>query len=262
MPAADVVIAWAHGGIPASVHDAFQRPTKFVNLPNPENWSQSLAPYGYPSPVLAMVAKYAPGTQPRRVALLGFSASCQGVAQVLSSADGGKVDAVCAIDGIHVGYDAQHKPNAAGMKPWLEFGKLAVVNERLFVDSHSNVVPPNYASTTETADYLWNTLTAGSPPFTEPPMPELSVPPASVHVPAGPATGPDRTVDYPAPAWQEHRRAGGLVVLGCDNRDVPRGTADHIYQAKVMLPLALVKFLAPRWNEMDLNQPGQSCYVG
>jgi pimeloyl-ACP methyl ester carboxylesterase len=266
MAEADVVIAWAHGGIPESVHSAFTRPTKFINLPNPESdkWSEALAPYGYPSPVRAMVAKFAPGTQPKRVALLGFSASCSAVAQVLASADGGRVDSVLAIDGIHTGYSdkVKHVVNANGMKPWFEFGKYAVVNERLFVDSHSSVVPPDYASTTETADWLWNTLTASSPAFVEPKLPDLSVPPTTVHVSAGPATGPDRTVDYPVAPYQPPRRAGGLIILGCDNNDKPRGTADHIYQAKVMLPLALTRLLAPRWNDMDPNNPGQSCYVG
>lgn len=261
MPDADVIIAWAHGGIPESIKPAFQRPTRFINLPNPESWAQSLAPYGYPSPIRAMISQYAPGVTPIRVAALGFSASCQGVAQLLSSADGARLDAVLAIDGIHVGYDQNKKPNSSGMKPWFEFAKLAIVNERLFVDSHSSVVPPNYASTTETANYLWNTITDSSAPFTSPDMPDLSVAPTSVHVAAGPATGPDRTVVYTEPAWQPHRRAGGLVILGCDNRDVPRGTADHIYQAKVMLPLALTRFLAPRWNNMDPAQPGQSCYI-
>jgi len=262
MAEADVVIAWSHGGIPESVHSAFQRPTKFINLPNPTSWAQSLADYGYPSPVRAMVAKFAPGTQPMRVALLGFSASCQGVSQVLASADGGRVDSVLAIDGIHVGYDQNHKPNAAGMKPWFEFAKYAVVNERLFVDSHSSVVPPNYASTTETANYLWDTITGNSPAFVNPALPDMSLPAASVHVSGGPATGPDRTVEYPTPAWQPFKRAGGLVILGCDNRDVPRGTADHIYQAKVILPATLTRFLAARWNAMDPKNPGQACYVG
>ena len=264
MAEADVVIAWSHGGIPESTHSAFTRPTKFINLPNPPSWAQSLADYGYPSPVRAMIAKYAPGTQPKRVALLGFSASCSAVAQVLSSADGGRVDSVLAIDGVHTGYSdkVKHVVNANGMKPWFEFAKYAVVNERLFVDSHSSVVPPDYASTTETADWLWNTLTSNSPAFVEPKLPAFDVPPVSVHVSAGPATGPDRTIDYPAPAWQPFRRAGGLIILGCDNNDKPWGTADHIYQAKVMLPLALTKILAPRWNDMDPNNPGQSCYVG
>jgi hypothetical protein len=261
MAEADVVIAWAHGGIPTSVHSAFQRPTKFINLPNPPTWSQALDGYGAPTPVRAMVAKYAPGTQPVRVALLGFSASCSGVAQVLASADGGRIDSVLAIDGIHAGYVQGKKPNPASLKPWFEFAKYAVVNERLFVDSHSSVVPPNYASTTETADYLWNTITADSPAFVNPALPDMSLPAAEVHVGSPPATHP-YTVQYPTPAWQPFKRAGGLIVLGCDNRDVPAGYADHIYQAKVVLPMTLTRFLAARWNAMDPKNPGQACYVG
>src|SRR5574341_976356 len=239
MPAADVVIAWAHGGIPASVHSAFARPTKFVTLPNPARWSQALQEYGFPNPVRGVLAKYAPGTTPVRVALLGFSASCQGVAQVLASGDGGRVDSVLAFDGIHVGYASaggKRALNAAGMKSWLEFGKQAVVNERLLAVSHSSVVPPGYASTTETANYLWDTLTSGS--------------------------GPTRTVQYPSPPWNEQKRAGGLVILGCENLDKPSGTTDHVYQAKVMIPLTVTELLAARWNEMDPGAPEQACYVG
>jgi len=257
---ADVIIAWSHGGIPKSVQPEFQRPTRFITVPSPEKWSQTLAGL-LPSPIRGIVAKYAPGVEPLRVAVLGFSASCSGVVQMLASSDGGRIDSALAIDGIHAGYDAQKKPNAASMKTWVEFAKLAFLNERLFVITHSSVVPPNYASTTETANYIWNALGESSD-FADPPLPDLSVAPTSVHVAAGPATGPDRTVQYPAPPWKTQRRRGGLVILGCNNNDVPRGTADHIYQAKAMLPLALVRFLAARWNNMDPNAPGASCYVG
>jgi hypothetical protein len=146
------------------------------------------------------------------------------------------------------------------MKPWFEFAKLAVVNERLMVVTHSSIVPPGYASTTETADWLWNKLTVSSPPFAEPPLPDLSAPPTTVHVNAPPATDP-YDVNYPAPAWQAHRRAGGLVVLGADNLDVPAGYADHIYQAKVVMPLVLTRLLAARWNAIDPADPGAACYV-
>lgn len=261
MPDADVVIAWAHGSVPNAARTAFSRPTKFVTLPNPSSWSQALQEYGFPNPVRGMVAKFAPGTTPVRVALLGFSASCQGVAQVLASGDGGRVDSVLAVDGIHVGYASsggKRSLNAAGMKSWLEFGKLAVVNERLFVVSHSSVVPPNYASTTETADYLWDTLTGGSPAFAVPPLPDLSWPPTSVTTSVN---GPTRTVQYPSPPWNEQKRAGGLIVLGCENLDKPSGTADHVYQAKVVIPLTVTELLAARWNGMDPGAPEQACYI-
>lgn len=142
MAEADVIIAWGHGPVPESVKGAFQRPTKFLTLPNP-NWKEPLAAFLSPSPVRAILAKYAPGTTPTRVATLGFSASCQGVGALLGSIDGGRIEAAVAVDGIHTG-----KPvSLSGMMPWLDFTKLAFLNDRLFVVTHSAVVPGKYAST-------------------------------------------------------------------------------------------------------------------
>lgn len=215
----------------------------------------------WPFPIRTAIKKYAPGVEPLRVALLGFSESCHGVRDLLTSGDGMLVDSVVAIDGLHTPYVNGKKVDPNTMKSWLEFAKLAVVNERLFVDTHSSIVPPNYASTTETADWLWKTITNEATPFTIPPLPDLSAPATSIHVSAKTSPpSPPYDVSYPAPAWQPGRRAGGLVVLGCDNVD-PRGYADHIYQAKVLLPLVLKQFLVERWNAMDPKDPGQSCFI-
>lgn len=257
---ADVLIAWNHGAIPPAVKPAFTRPTRFINLPNPDKWSQAAAEFGG-SPVRGILSKYAPGVTPLRVALLGFSASCQGVAQVLGSSDGARIDSVVAVDGIHVGYvdKATKKINEAGMKPWLDFGKLAVVNERLFVITHSSVVPPGYASTTETANWLWSTLTSSTDPYAQdPPIPSLQVLPTSVTTSVN---GPQRTVLYPEPPWKRKNRARGLVVLGCSNLDAS-GTTDHIYEAKAIMPAVLAALLAERWNAIDPKAPGQSCFIG
>jgi hypothetical protein len=258
---ADLVVAWYHGAIPASVHSAFERPTKFVNLPNPDNWGQALAGFNFASPAQSIADKYAPGTKVLRVAYLGFSASCQGVAQALASGDGGKIDAVLAIDGLHVGYQDGKRvngPNPLSMKPWMEFAKRAVANITLFVDTHSSVVPPAYASTTETANYLWNQLTNASPAAAVPQVPDLSIPPTSVTTSVN---GPTRTVDYPAPQWQPPKRFAGFVILGCNDLD-PTGTTDHVYQGKYVLPLAITQFLAARWNAMDPHNLSASKYVG
>ena len=180
------------------------RPTKFLTLPNP-NWKSPLESFNYSSPIQSIVEKFAPGTTPLRVATLGFSASCQGVASLLGSPQGGWFDAAVAIDGVHTGLPV----TAAGMTPWFNFGKLAVVNERLLVVTHSSVVPPGYASTTQTADWLWNTLTGGSESFAIPPVPPLVMPPTTIHVSGGPATGTTRDVSYPAPPARPKKRAGG-----------------------------------------------------
>jgi len=256
----DVVIAWNHGPTPPAAKPAFQRPTRFINLPNPDKWSQALAEFGG-SPVRGILAKYAPGITPLRVALLGFSASCQGVAQVLASSDGGRIDSVVAVDGIHVGYSdkATKKINEAGMKPWLDFGAQAAVNERLFVDSYSSVVPPGYASTTETANWLWEKLTSNSEAFVaDPAIPEIVVPPTSITTSTNHPS--PYTAQYPSAPWKAKRRARGLIMLGCNNVD-PTGTTDHIYQGTRMLPVLLQTLLAGRWNGIDPKAPGAACFI-
>jgi len=49
-------------------------------------------------------------------------------------------------------------------------------------------------------------------------------------------------------------------VLGYDNVD-PQGYADHIYQARVILPIAVGRFLAARWSAVDPRDPAATCYV-
>jgi hypothetical protein len=251
--ASDVIIAWGHGPVPDAAKGAFQRPTQFLTLSNP-NWRDPLS--GLYPPVKTIIQKYAPGVRPLRVACLGFSASGQGVAALLG-ADGGHLDAAIVVDGMHTG----NPVTEAAMTPWILYGKRAVVNVGLLVVTHSSVVPPGYASTTMTADFLWKYLTGSDAAFVNPPLPDLSISPTSVHVSAGPATGKERTIDYPSAPWQPFKRAGGLVILGCDNLDGP-GTADHIYQAKAVLPLVLTKLLAERWNAIDPQDAGAACYVG
>ncbi len=255
---ADVVIAWAHSGFPDAAKSAFQRPTRFIVLPNPASWATTLAGFESPSPIRAIVSKYAPGVTPTRIATLGFSASCQGVHALLASSDGGRIDAAVAIDGIHTGRPV----TAAAMTNWFNYAKLAFLNERLFLITHSSVKPPTYASTTETADWLWTTLNGSPNSFMDPPVPDLAIPATEVHVQAGPATGPARTVQYPVAPFKPRRRRGGLIILGFENLDIPMGTADHIYQAKAVMPAALSKILAARWNAIDPANPDAACYIG
>ena len=44
------------------------------------------------------------------------------------------------------------------MQPFLDWAKLAVSGERSFLMTHSSVFPGTFASTTETAEYLLQTL--------------------------------------------------------------------------------------------------------
>lgn len=244
---ADVVVSW-FSSVPESVRAKFQRPTKFVQLPIPPGRAYKAAVEALgQTPVANAIAKYASGTTPLRVALLGFSEGCTGVANLLASGDGNRIDSVIAIDGIHAQY-----PLTAPPKTWFEIAKQALVNEMLFVDSYSSVKPPGYASTTETADIIWKFLdpnSNGGEPIVSPALPPWSAPPTTVKSNALPGQ-PSVLVEYPTIPWKLQRRANGLVLLGLSNNQ-PSGVADHQYQAKVMLPLVLEAFLVERWNSLN-----------
>lgn len=256
---ADIVLGWSFAGVPSQAQAAFKRPTKFVSIPTPANraYKSQVEGLGWPHAIVGALKKYAPGVEPLRVALLGFSESCHGVRNLLNSGDGARVDSVVAIDGIHTPYTGAKQVDPNTMIPWAAFGRLAVKGERLMVVTHSQVVPPNYASTTETADYLWRELAGGTGAFTIPAVPPLDAEPTTIKTGGNAATGPVRSVSYPYAPWLPWKRDNGLVILGCENQDVPRGTADHIYQAKVVLPLVVVELLADRWNSIA---PG-SCTI-
>ena len=245
MADADIVISW-FADVPTAVRAAFVRPTKFISLPIPSSrkYGAAIQALGQ-NPIAAAISKYAPGTTAMRVALVGFSEGCAGVGGLLSTADGGRVDAVLAIDGIHAGL------NYNALKPWFEFAKKALVDITLFVDSYSSVVPPGYPSTTQTADWIWENLNLGAPHIS-PPLPPLVVEPTSIKSNALPGV-PSKIVEYPTIPWKMQRRDHGVVMLGLKNNHAA-GVADHQYQAKVMLPLCVRAFLADRWNTLDPAQ--------
>lgn len=254
---ADVVISW-FADVPQSSRTAFQRPTKFISLPIPpkRDYQGAVEALGQ-FPIANAIKKYAPGTTPLRVALMGFSEGCSGVSKLLANAGGGDVDSVIAIDGIHASYVNSKSLPMNPPKSWFEFAKKAILDERLFVDSYSSVVPPGYASTTETADWLWANLNLQL--NTEqifPPLPALVATPrmngskpGPIHSNALPGQ-PSQAIEYPVIPWKLQRRAYGLVLLGLKNNQ-PSGVADHQYQAAEMLPLCVRAFLADRWNKLD-----------
>lgn len=260
---ADVIVSWSFASVPDAVKASFERPTKFLVLPTPPNraYGAQVEALNWPYPIRAAIQKYLPGVKPLRIAALGFSESCHGVRNLLASQDGTSLDAVIAVDGIHTSFVNKNQVDPNTMAPWINHAKYAVVNERLFVGTHSSIVPPNYASTTQTCNFIWRTLTGSDQAFANPAMPNMSIPATSVSISGGPSTGKQRTIQYPYPAWLPSKRAGGLVIVGAKNVDGP-GAADHIYQAKYVLPLILKQFLATRWNAVDPKNTTASCFVG
>ena len=97
----------------------------------------------------------------RKIGLSAWSAGYGAVEQILRQ-DHGKqrVDAVILLDGLHAGYEADGSLNDGQLAPFVDFAKRAKAGKRFFYFSHSSIIPPGYASTTETAGYLVHALGA------------------------------------------------------------------------------------------------------
>jgi hypothetical protein len=93
----------------------------------------------------------------RRLALSCWSAGYGAVAKLLEAQKNrDMVDAVIMLDGIHAAYtDKQAKTiDMVRLGPFIRFGKDAIENKKLFTITHSDTIPIDYASTTETTDVL------------------------------------------------------------------------------------------------------------
>ena len=73
---------------------------------------------------------------------------------------------VFLLDGLHCGY-APNSLNAMQIGPFIEFSRLAAAGQKLMFVSHSSIIPPGYASTTETANLLVRAV-GGRPTRTKP----------------------------------------------------------------------------------------------
>jgi len=92
-----------------------------------------------------------------RVALSAWSAGYGAIYRVLASKhDRELVDAVLLADGLHAGFldKYRQKMNDLQMAPFTELARRAMKGEKLFAITHTGIVTPHYASTTETSDYL------------------------------------------------------------------------------------------------------------
>lgn len=265
----DVVISWDFAPVPAAVQRLFTRPTLFLTLTTPPNREYKAQVEALsPAPVRALLRMRSPAMRPLRVAVLGFSESCQGVRSFLSSGDGGRLDSVIAIDGVHANYagdPAKGLVDANYLAMYSAFARLALESSRTLVVTHSSIKTyPAFVSTTDTAKWIWRNVTGGDETIQVPAeLPDLSIPPTTVQAgSANPqlqaAIGPVRTVSYPTAPMQDPKRVNNFVILGYDDLDAPRGTADHIYQATAVLPMVLTQFLAAKWNAQDPKSG--SCY--
>jgi hypothetical protein len=102
----------------------------------------------------------------RTVTLVGFSAGYGAVRAILrDSSHFAQVDAVHLLDGLHTSYIPDGVPLAKGgtldeqpLEPFVRFAREAISGHKRFLITHSEIFPGTFASTTETTDYLVQTL--------------------------------------------------------------------------------------------------------
>jgi hypothetical protein len=97
-----------------------------------------------------------PNAHVRKLALSSWSAGYGATDQILRQPAGKKVDAVILLDSLHAGYaDDQSKALKPGqLDPFIAFAKRAAKKETFMFQSHSSIIPPGYASTTEVAEFV------------------------------------------------------------------------------------------------------------
>jgi hypothetical protein len=90
----------------------------------------------------------------RRIGLSAWSAGYGALQRILErDVTRRRIDTVILLDGLHAGYSGTTL-NAAQLRPFVDFAKLSAAGQKLMFVSHSSIIPPGYASTTETANFL------------------------------------------------------------------------------------------------------------
>jgi hypothetical protein len=136
-----VVVDADFGGVSTPFHDAMERPERFGEMVD--------------EVLVSLRARRGVGELfVRRLAVVSFSAGYAAVVRVLDEPGYvDRIDAVLLLDSLHASYaDTRTRAiDRAAMAPFLEFGRLAGRGKKLMVVTHSDVAPPDYGSTTETA---------------------------------------------------------------------------------------------------------------
>ncbi len=166
------------------------------------------------------VAEYTgkPSAHIRRLGLTGWSAGYGAIRAILRQKAGKKVDAVVLLDGLHSNYDDTNPSGlrASQLRPFVRFAKSAANGSKFMFVSHSSIIPPGYASTTETAHYLTD---------------KLGVPVRN-----------SSAKDSPLLSRYEQAQSGGFLMRGYYGE----GKDDHC--AQIALIVDAVSEMEGRWN--------------
>ena len=166
----------------------------------------------------------------RHVALASWSAGYAAVARILRDERAyAQVDAVVLLDSLHAPYRAPNPHTPAQGKervdlrrlaPVVRFARDAAAGHKVMVVTHSSIVPPDYASTTEATEAM---------------LDAIGVPTEAADETGARGMRLDARAD-----------AGGLHVRGFRGR----GPHDHIAHLH-LIGRALRTWVVPRWKRTD-----------
>ncbi|MBK8251112.1 MAG: hypothetical protein IPK82_00385 [Polyangiaceae bacterium] len=92
----------------------------------------------------------------RKLALSAWSAGYGAIDQILRQTGGKNIDSVILLDSLHAGYENEQQKTlkTVQLDPFVAFAKRAASGKTFMFMSHSSIIPPGYASTTEVASYV------------------------------------------------------------------------------------------------------------
>lgn len=92
----------------------------------------------------------------RHLALSSWSAGYGAISAILRQDAAKKVEAVVLLDSLHAGYKEGTKDEVRGqqIEHFATYAKQAAAGKRFMFMSHSSIIPPGYASTTEVARWV------------------------------------------------------------------------------------------------------------
>jgi len=208
-----------------------------------------------------------PGDDPRRIAIVAFSAGGTFAHKVLEEARH-LIDTVILLDALHIAKTPNGKFSGKDAKPWIEFASKAALagclTERtdlvgalkgpVFVSAHTAIKQSAdkerlVGNTTASTQAVWRTVLEREPfcpPFEYPLTKLRTSAPDAFPVTIGPSQG----VPPPAKTWTSMPvpvidvAVGNMFALNYGGT----GPADHVLQAWHIQRAIWETFLAPRWN--------------
>jgi len=160
-----------------------------------------------------------------RIALSAWSAGYGALQQILTQPVASRIDAVFVLDGMHTGYLGR-RLDQAQLSSFIAYARRASKGDEVMFISHSSIIPPGYASSTETARHLVRAL-GGEPRRAAP-----------------------RASDPWGMDLNSRFDRGGLHVRGFDGNDKP----DHCAHIGLFRD-ALEVHLKPRWEKVSRQAP-------